>query len=126
MPIRIVNVAHEISDRGQHEYAIYVNDDIKGRFVHNREEPLSVLFQKASVAMAYLERRNRRQGMVKSITVSDIADVIRPGLMSLGVVGELDVHIDGSRFTSWIGKPSEDDRSITVIIEKLGSLKNRG
>ena len=57
------------------------------------------------------------------MTVLDIADAIRPALVDLGLSGELDVRMDGSRSTSWIGQPSEGD---PVVIVQVQSMKGGG
>lgn len=65
--IGIVNVSPQATESGPHEYEVRINFQPIFRFVHNREEPLSVLLHKASVAalgrekdIAVRQRRGKR------------------------------------------------------------------
>lgn len=40
-------------------------------------------------------------------------------LEELNICGRLDVRCDGSRATSWVGRPTGNDHKITIVIEPL-------
>lgn len=52
-------------------------------------------------------------------TVIAVADAIRPAISLLGLTGELEVRMDGSKSVSWIGQPSGADVIVTVIISAM-------
>ena len=52
-------------------------------------------------------------------TVVDVADVIASALIEVAVNGRLDVRMDGSRSTSWVGQPTGDDYEVLVEVKPL-------
>ena len=52
-------------------------------------------------------------------TVLDVATVITSALTEVSMNGRLDVRMDGSRSTSWVGQPTGDDYEIVVELKPL-------
>lgn len=51
------------------------------------------------------------------MTVIDVANALKAALKELGIVGQFDLRMDGSRATSWIGQPGGEDKLIIVRID---------
>jgi hypothetical protein len=49
----------------------------------------------------------------------DVAAVIQSALDEIGVVGQLEVSMDGQKATSSLGFPNGDDLHVGVIVEDL-------
>lgn len=54
--IGIVNVTKEAQSTGPHRYALMINRDVLGYFIHNREDGLAVCLEKAAEAARKSER----------------------------------------------------------------------
>lgn len=52
-------------------------------------------------------------------TMQDIEAAVSSALTEIGVTGRLDVRMDGSRGTSWLGQPTGDDHEIVVAVQPL-------
>ena len=52
-------------------------------------------------------------------TVLDVADVVASALTEISLNGRLDVRMDGSRSTSWVGSPTGDDVEVVVTVKPL-------
>lgn len=57
-------------------------------------------------------------------TVLDVATVITSALTEVNMNGRLDVRMDGSRSTSWVGTPTGDDYQVIVEIKALDRPRN--
>lgn len=53
-------------------------------------------------------------------TVLDVSTVIASALAEVGINGRLDVRMDGSRSTSWVGLPTGEDFEVVVSVAALG------
>lgn len=52
-------------------------------------------------------------------TVLDVSAVITSALTEIGVTGEVDVTMDGTRRVTWLGEPSGDDVQVAVAVTML-------
>lgn len=63
MPIIIKNLS-SIAGDGPRQYGVYLNDELRFRFIHVRREPLSALLRRAADAAKEVEVARRAGGDV--------------------------------------------------------------
>jgi len=49
--ITITNISKEFKQFGEHEYEVRINKEIKAKFVHKREDGLTICLQEAAKAV---------------------------------------------------------------------------